>query len=582
MIIDEIKVNAFGNLKDVNISLKPGINLINGSNESGKSTLASFIRCSFYGISKNKNGKEFSDFERYKPWDETSFAGNIKYNIDGENYLLRRDFSKNKATLHNSFGEDVTSNFDTSKTKGSTIGIEQFGIDEDTFVNTMLVNQNEIVVDVDSQRGIVQRLSNILNSGDEEYSFDDLISKVDKRLYDEVGTDRTSTKPKCMLKREIADLEIRESKLSRSKKREEEILEEKIALCTDATSSVKKLNELECIYKIKKKYEEELQSEKIKFDAEQKVIAEQIEHEKKKIKNKKIIDTIMISLATIALVGVLIAIDKLMLGLLSIVIGIFFAILNCFVSYKEVITAELKNFDMILEEIRKKESRELNNFENKVANKKYTDARISELSKEIEKTKDEVQKIELSKHKLEIEEESIKEDLLKYNDVVEELYYKKEEQQKVLKKERVINLAKAKLEEAYDEIKRAVIPKLEKEIEYTVSKATNGEYKEIKYNDENGVVCYSKAGELININKLSVGTIDQIYLGFRLAIADKYGNIPIIFDEAFVYFDDTRLENMLKTLSDISETKQIILLSCSRREKELMDKLKISYNFVNL
>ena len=166
--------------------------------------------------------------------------------------------------------------------------------------------------------------------------------------------------------------------------------------------------------------------------------------------------------------------------------------------------------------------------------------------------------------------------------MVEELYYKKEEQQKVLKKVRVINLAKAKLEEAYDEIKRAVIPKLEKEIEYTVSKATNGEYKEIKYNDENGVVCYSKAGELININKLSVGTIDQIYLGFRLAIADKYGNIPIIFDEAFVYFDDTRLENMLKTLSDISETKQIILLSCSRREKELMDKLKISYNFVNL
>ena len=49
------------------MKLNNGINLIYGKNEDGKSTLLNFIRNSFYGISKNKEGKEISDYEKYKP-----------------------------------------------------------------------------------------------------------------------------------------------------------------------------------------------------------------------------------------------------------------------------------------------------------------------------------------------------------------------------------------------------------------------------------------------------------------------------------------------------------------------------------
>lgn len=70
MQIEKIQINNFGKLKDKDIELNNGINVIFGENESGKSTLLKFITSMFYGASKNKNGKRISDFEKYTPWNE--------------------------------------------------------------------------------------------------------------------------------------------------------------------------------------------------------------------------------------------------------------------------------------------------------------------------------------------------------------------------------------------------------------------------------------------------------------------------------------------------------------------------------
>ena len=64
MNIQKLKINAYGKLKDKEIDLADNINIIHGENEAGKSTLLKFIVNTFYGISKNKNGKDYSDFEK--------------------------------------------------------------------------------------------------------------------------------------------------------------------------------------------------------------------------------------------------------------------------------------------------------------------------------------------------------------------------------------------------------------------------------------------------------------------------------------------------------------------------------------
>ena len=57
MQIKNMQINNFGKLKNKEIELANGINVIYGENESGKSTLLKFITSMFYGINKNKNGK---------------------------------------------------------------------------------------------------------------------------------------------------------------------------------------------------------------------------------------------------------------------------------------------------------------------------------------------------------------------------------------------------------------------------------------------------------------------------------------------------------------------------------------------
>ena len=58
IVEDDIKINSFGTLKNKEINLDKNVNIIYGKNESGKSTLLTYIKTAFYGISRNKNGKE--------------------------------------------------------------------------------------------------------------------------------------------------------------------------------------------------------------------------------------------------------------------------------------------------------------------------------------------------------------------------------------------------------------------------------------------------------------------------------------------------------------------------------------------
>ena len=58
--------------------------------------------------------------------------------------------------------------------------------------------------------------------------------------------------------------------------------------------------------------------------------------------------------------------------------------------------------------------------------------------------------------------------------------------------------------------------------------------------------------------------------------------MPIILDEVFAYYDDERLENVLKFLNKEYTDNQIIILSCSNREKDILYKLKIDYNQIGI
>ena len=117
-----------------------------------------------------------------------------------------------------------------------------------------------------------------------------------------------------------------------------------------------------------------------------------------------------------------------------------------------------------------------------------------------------------------------------------------------------------------------------------MEKISDGKYKNVRINTNGEIIVEQNNGEYVNAENLSIGTIDQLYLSLRLATVKEITkeNMPIILDEAFAYYDNERLENILKYLSNEYSNKQIIIFTCTKREEEILEKLQIKYNLIEL
>ena len=117
-----------------------------------------------------------------------------------------------------------------------------------------------------------------------------------------------------------------------------------------------------------------------------------------------------------------------------------------------------------------------------------------------------------------------------------------------------------------------------------MKKFPSGKYKNANFDADKGLVIEREDGEYINFNNLSIGTIDQLYLSLRLSAMNEISEekMPIILDEAFAFYDNERLKNILKFINENYKENQILIFTCSNREKEILDELNIKYNLVEL
>ena len=133
-------------------------------------------------------------------------------------------------------------------------------------------------------------------------------------------------------------------------------------------------------------------------------------------------------------------------------------------------------------------------------------------------------------------------------------------------------------------MKNDISPIFTKKLSENISNITNNKYKKIFLNDEQGLIVELENGNYIPADRLSAGTIDQLYLSLRFAMLDEISKekVPIILDEAFAYFDDERLKNILLFLNKEYSDRQIIIFTCTKREKELLEENFIKFNYIEL
>ena len=213
MIIKELELDNFGKFNNYKLKFEAGVNLIYGENESGKSTLHSFIDGMFYGFLKpfTKKTIYLAEHENYKPLNSDLYRGNIEFELDGVTYRIERDFKKgheNTRIYEKSTGEDITYRAsDLSAGKVVQPGIYFFGLSDLVFKNTVFISQQGIYTDDKLADEVRDRLVNVVTSRDENISVSKAMDILDLELK-EIGTERAYTSKYGLLLKVLADNKI--------------------------------------------------------------------------------------------------------------------------------------------------------------------------------------------------------------------------------------------------------------------------------------------------------------------------------------------------------------------------------------
>lgn len=138
-----------------------------------------FLTSIFYGINKNKNGKEISNFDKYMPWDEGEFSGKVAYELDnGDNFEVYRNFAKKNPKIFDEEANDISKEFTIDKLTGNKFFYEQTKVDEELFNMSMVIHQQEVKMDSKSQNTLVQKASNIILTGEDSVSYQKVLRKI--------------------------------------------------------------------------------------------------------------------------------------------------------------------------------------------------------------------------------------------------------------------------------------------------------------------------------------------------------------------------------------------------------------------
>ena len=564
MKIKSLKINAFGNLKEKEIEFNNHINIIQGNNESGKSTLLKFITNIFYGTSKNKKGKEFSDYDRYKPWVGEEFSGKLNYELDnGKKYEVYRDFNKKNPKIYNENLEDISKEFTIDKTYGNQFFIEQTNVDETMFYSCLVSMQQEVKLDKNVQNAMVQKVANLAGTGDDSISYKKAIEKINKKQIEEIGTARSQGRPINIIKEEKFKLQDEIGELEEVKIRKKEIEKEK----QEKQEEISKIEEvLSIIRKVKEiKEKQRIEEEKIKISETLKIGQEErinelekqkkeVETEKSNIKSTKQekikIDNSKRNIAfSMLIIGILIEILNIIFIKNTIIMGVFIVEIILSIIFLIIDNKKKKENIKKQQEIKKKEilkeeetqkslekiETEIKILQNNIKEaQKEIDSRkqsINEIEKiekekiiketfkrelienllktsniqiELEKLQDEINTKKLKYHSLEIEENTINPKLEKVALIEEKLQEISKREKELEENNQAIEIAKEILEIAYQKMKQNITPKLTEELSNNIQKISNGKYTKINLHEEKGLIIEKDNGEYVEAEKLSI------------------------------------------------------------------------------
>ncbi|MGI6012260.1 MAG: ATP-binding protein [Ruminococcus sp.] len=485
MKIKSLYVKNFGKINETRVVLSDGINLICGENESGKTTLHTFIRSMFYGMRRQRGRAAANDrFSRYRPWGNSSYyAGTLTFESGGKIFRLDRDFSREhpKADL-------------ICETDGEKLSIEQGdlkmllgNVSEAVFDNTVSIGQMKVRTD---ENLLTALRSYMTVYGESQAAGID----VEEALY---------------------RLRLSAKKLEKQVNEERRKTQDKLEKLMEHRDYI--LQEMEGMESLRESPADSPKRERGGSWTKKGILAG----------------------AAIALIGLTAAAASgrmLWAGISVSVIGILSA----------------AGLFFWLRQKRKKREREKKRRLQQQWQRESRKQFMEEKEREVYNLESEIEEARLELDKPHPLEEDIK----------------------------AIHMAQEEIKAIAMKKQSFLGEALQKKMSGILNEVTDGKYKAIHLSDDLTIGIDAREA-YVEPEQLSRGTAEQIYFAFRMAAAEllcQEESLPFLMDDVFVMYDDKRLENVLRWLYGCGH--QILIFTCHKREKILLEKLGIPYHQV--
>lgn len=219
--ITRLELVGFGKFRERTIDLTSGLNLIEGPNEAGKSTIQSFITGMFYGFFQpgTKRRSYTPHRDKYRPWDQGSYRGVLVCKNEERSWRIERCFDKDNETVNvydDQTGDDLTLDFPYNPvTRQPQVGEKLLGLSKTAFNNTANIAQMtcaSVSREADFSAEVNDKLLSVMKTADASLSLSAVIHELDSRI-EQIGSPKKSKTPygqACQLKKELGE-ELEES-----------------------------------------------------------------------------------------------------------------------------------------------------------------------------------------------------------------------------------------------------------------------------------------------------------------------------------------------------------------------------------
>lgn len=552
MRVDKLHLQNFGQFHDKDITLSPGINVLYGANEAGKTTIKDFIVDMLYGIDKETDsGIRFDHYAQKKPIGGSEFSGAMEVSVNGEKYYVQRNFIQQE---QNTMVKDLDTGMEISLVKENSLLDTLIHTDKSTYVNTLCIGESGAATD----KGITDKLNNYIvnmtstGSGDVDAAGAVNQLREKKRSY--------SNKELELKEQELTE------KIDIDRDFDGEIAEvrEEIAKVQQEMKEPKEEKQLQ-FTPIKNSSAQEETEEKVQEPEEEKEPLTKLERDKKMLQNmgpKSILDNsvIIVFLALVAMaifVGIAYVIPA---NVPQVKLGVMlFGVLLVFSTAVQVLYRKNQLYKL-LEEMEIAQS--------------FEEAKAESVDVEVQR--DYANQIS----KLQLREQEIMKQRSEQEEILSELTRIKEQMHANEIECAALDLAIKTIQDLSEEIYDSFGNILNDQVSNIISRITGGKYSEVRIDDQLRVMVKS-GNSYITMEYLSAGTMEQIYLALRLSIAGLLvqEDLPILMDDAFIAYDYQRLKDTLHCLGDYLN-RQIIICTANPGIQDIFTGLGMESNYI--